>query len=155
MSHHFNGIFRTFRKVTAILDDSIEFKDKMLIFANNGNVTEVFLHAIGTGTTIVTIPTMNPIPQTGLDLGSRFTTQEIRKEIKFVNRGRRPHRLNWHVGGFERLSQRMLNDQRQYEQLLKSKDVRFKNLPPPTPPATSVFTLTEWSLTLNLEKRKV
>ena len=76
-------------QVTANLDDAIEFTDKMLVLANNGNEQEISLHALGTGTTIVTEPSMNPIPKNGIDLGSRFTTQDISKEIKFINRGRR------------------------------------------------------------------
>ena len=136
-------------QVTANLDDAIEFTDKMLVLANNGNEQEISLHALGTGTTIVTEPSMNPIPKNGIDLGSRFTTQDISKEIKFINRGRRHQKLSWSVAGFERLSTRMMNDLKGYEDRVQSKDVKFKNLAPPEMPLRSIFSFSDTEFELD------
>lgn len=138
----------TIINVSANLDDSVEFNDMMIISVNNGNQIEIPLRAVGIGTTIVTVPSMNSTPGNGIDLGARFSSQTVSKEIKFINRGRRHQHLTWSIAGYERLSQRVINDQRQYEHLMKSKDVRFKNLPPPGPPPTSVFSFSQMDFSL-------
>ena len=102
-----------FVKFTAVVDDVIEFRDQMLIKVNNGNRLEIPVRAVGTGTTIVAMPSLNAIPGNGIDLGSCFSTVKVNREVKFVNRGRRHQHVIWSVAGFERLSQRMINDQRQ------------------------------------------
>ena len=136
-------------KLCAILDDSIEFKDTCVVSVNNGNQLELPMRAIGIGTTIVTVPSMNPTPGKGLDLGARFSLQNVSKEFKLINRGRRHQKLSWSIAGFERLSQRMINDQRQYEHLMQSKDVRFRNIPPPVTPPKSIFSLTNMDFALD------
>lgn len=111
-------------RLTAVLDDVIEFKDRMFIKVNNGNRIEIPLRAVGTGTTIVAIPSLNAIPGTGIDLGSWFSTVMVNREVKFVNRGRRHQHVTWSVAGFERLSQRMINDQRQEWLLIFMRSIR-------------------------------
>ncbi|CAG5111155.1 Oidioi.mRNA.OKI2018_I69.chr2.g5489.t1.cds [Oikopleura dioica] len=70
------------------------------------------------------------------------------KEITFTNYGRRHHALIWFVAGYERLSQRDINERRAYEERKRSKDVKFKSAPDLPPPPQSIFELSKMDFEL-------
>ena len=91
---------------------------------------------------------MNPIPGGGLDLGPLFATQEIKKEFKLINRGKRHQQVHWSVAGYEKTSQKSIAESRKYKEISKSKDVKYQGLKPPPPPKMSKFKITPYRLEL-------
>ncbi len=133
--------------LNAVLDDTLDFRDEMVISVEHANDIIVPVRAKGIGTTIVAQPALGGT-KAGLDLGCQFATREFQKEITFTNHGRRHHALSWFVSGYERLSQRDINERRAYEERKNSKDVRFKAAPELPPPPQSVFELSKMDFEL-------
>ncbi|TRZ17353.1 hypothetical protein HGM15179_009768 [Zosterops borbonicus] len=81
--------------VTANLNDTKEFQDKVKVFVENSPTTLISVRAVGTGTTIVS-DELRPV----LDLQYHFSCSPCRYEFQLANRGRRLHRLYWSTEGF-------------------------------------------------------
>ncbi|CAG5085222.1 Oidioi.mRNA.OKI2018_I69.PAR.g10844.t1.cds [Oikopleura dioica] len=133
--------------INAVLDDTLDFRDEMVIDVEHANQIIIPVRAKGIGTTIVARPALGG-PKAGLDLGCQFATREFGKEITFTNFGRRHHALTWFVAGYERLSQRDINERRAYEERKRSKDVKFKSAPDLPPPPQSIFELSKMDFEL-------
>ncbi|NXN88965.1 HYDIN protein, partial [Bombycilla garrulus] len=82
--------------VTANLDDTKKFQDKMKLFIENSHTTIISLQAEGTGTTVVTNKPFAP----KFDFKPHFSFTPCRYEFKMMNKGQRIHRLFWITEGF-------------------------------------------------------
>mgnify|MGYP000413840714 CR=1 FL=1 len=73
--------------ITVNVNDCVHFCDQLIITIDNGNRIEVDLSVTGVGTTIVSEPSMNPLPKKGIDLGPLFSTQRTSQKIRLINKG--------------------------------------------------------------------
>lgn len=79
-------------KIIAQLDDTVEFKGKVVFRFDNLNPLYINLKALGTGSTIVP-----SIPMTSLDLGNIFTEVPSVKKFTLTNKGRRNQELRFSI----------------------------------------------------------
>ncbi|KAL2300220.1 hypothetical protein Nmel_012186 [Mimus melanotis] len=82
--------------VTANLDDTKKFQDKVKVFVENGHTTIISFQAEGIGTTIVTDKPLAP----KFDFKPHFSFTPCRYQFRMTNQGRRIHRLFWVTEGF-------------------------------------------------------
>lgn len=82
--------------ITALLDDCLKFSDKLNILIKRGVNFTVFLRAEGKGSTIVSIPSIQP----SVNLGTFFSRGPCQKQFELINRGRRTQALSWVTDGF-------------------------------------------------------
>ncbi|NWY64746.1 HYDIN protein, partial [Erithacus rubecula] len=82
--------------VTANLDDTKKFQDKVKVFIENSHTTIISVQAEGIGTTIVTDKPFAP----KFDFKPHFSFTPCRYQFKLTNKGRRIHRLFWATEGF-------------------------------------------------------
>ncbi|XP_016156554.1 PREDICTED: hydrocephalus-inducing protein homolog [Ficedula albicollis] len=82
--------------VTANLDDTKKFQDKVKVFIENSHTTIISVQAEGIGTTIVTDKPLAP----KFDFKTCFSFTPCRYQFKMTNKGRRIHRLFWTTEGF-------------------------------------------------------
>ncbi|NXD48612.1 HYDIN protein, partial [Corvus moneduloides] len=82
--------------VTANLDDTEKFQDKVKVFIENSYMDTIPVQAVGTGTTIVTDKPFAP----ALNFKPHFSFTPCCYQFKMTNKGRRIHRLYWTTEGF-------------------------------------------------------
>ncbi|XP_068883105.1 hydrocephalus-inducing protein homolog isoform X4 [Aphelocoma coerulescens] len=82
--------------VTANLDDTEKFQDKVKVFIENSHIDTIPVQAVGTGSTIVTDKPFAP----ALNFTPHFSFTPCRYQFKMTNKGRRIHRLYWTTEGF-------------------------------------------------------
>ncbi|XP_069737573.1 hydrocephalus-inducing protein homolog, partial [Phaenicophaeus curvirostris] len=87
--------------VTANLDDTEIFKDKVKVFIENSCSYVIPVQAIGTGITIVTDKPVVP----ELNLGPRFSKIPFCYRFKVTKKGRKTHLLYWTTEGFSTFQQ--------------------------------------------------
>ncbi|KAJ7312066.1 hypothetical protein JRQ81_006401 [Phrynocephalus forsythii] len=88
--------------LTAHLDDTVLFQDKVHLAIENSNSTIIPVQATGIGTTIVTDKPFAP----AIDLGPHFSLDPCCYRFRITNRGRRTHQLYWMTEGFPPFRQR-------------------------------------------------
>ncbi|XP_027502771.1 hydrocephalus-inducing protein homolog [Corapipo altera] len=88
--------------VTANLDDTGKFKDKVKLFIENSEVNIIPVQAVGVGTTIVTD---KPFSQE-LKFSPHFSLTPCCYQFKITNKGRQTHQLFWTTEGFSVVQQR-------------------------------------------------
>ncbi|XP_072277434.1 hydrocephalus-inducing protein homolog [Pyxicephalus adspersus] len=88
--------------LVAHLDDTVAFKDTVQLMITNSNTFLIPVHAIGTGTTIVTDRTFSPV----LNLGAHFSAGPCRYHFTMTNCGRRTHQIYWTTEGFPHFRKR-------------------------------------------------
>ncbi|XP_014668502.1 PREDICTED: LOW QUALITY PROTEIN: hydrocephalus-inducing protein homolog [Priapulus caudatus] len=81
--------------ITAYLDDSVRFQDRVQIDIENGQSITIPTSAIGQGTTIVSEPPLGPVA----DLGYHFSNFPLSRKYRLTNRGRRHHQITWSTAG--------------------------------------------------------
>ncbi|XP_068693384.1 hydrocephalus-inducing protein homolog [Montipora foliosa] len=118
-------------KVTASVDDTVRFQDKLSINITDSQVQTVNLLAFGSGTTIVSEPPLAP----AVKLGPQFSCQPLRRSFKLTNRGRRPQQIYWTTEGFLPYRTRKKTE-------YNPDDMRFQGVPPPSDPPKPIFQLT-------------
>ncbi|NXE99000.1 HYDIN protein, partial [Menura novaehollandiae] len=82
--------------VTANLNDTEKFQDKVKLFIENNPVTIIPVQAVGIGTTIVTDKPFAP----KLNFSPHFSFTPCLYQFKVTNKGRRIHQLYWTTEGF-------------------------------------------------------
>uniref|UniRef100_A0A7M4E0K5 HYDIN axonemal central pair apparatus protein n=1 Tax=Crocodylus porosus TaxID=8502 RepID=A0A7M4E0K5_CROPO len=82
--------------LTANLDDTVKFQDKVNLVIENSNTYVIPVQATGIGTTIVTNKPFAP----EFNLGPHFSLDPCSYHFKITNRGRRTHQLYWTTEGF-------------------------------------------------------
>ncbi|XP_071173399.1 hydrocephalus-inducing protein homolog isoform X10 [Mytilus edulis] len=116
--------------VTANLDDSVRFQDKLQINFIESQVRQIPLVGYGQGTTIVSEPKLTST----FDLGPNFSNRPLKKTIMLTNKGRRHQQLVWSTDGFPSLGKGK-KALAEYKPL----DMKFRNVPPPQEPPRPVF----------------
>ncbi|XP_041375521.1 hydrocephalus-inducing protein homolog [Gigantopelta aegis] len=117
--------------VIAHLDDCVRFQDKLQINFIESQARFIPLTAYGQGTTVLSDPPMTP----KLDLGPNFSNRPLKKTFKLTNSGRRHQQLVWSTDGFQ------ISKAKKEMASYNSKDMKFKNHPPPSEPLMPVFKL--------------
>ncbi|XP_053402100.1 hydrocephalus-inducing protein homolog isoform X11 [Mercenaria mercenaria] len=119
--------------VAACPDDCVRFHDKLQINFLESQVRQIPLVCYGQGTTIVSDPPLTP----HLDLGPNFSNRPYCKVFHLTNKGRRHQQLVWSMDGFSPIA-KAKKEMQNYNPL----DMKFRNQPPPAPPASPVFKVT-------------
>ncbi|NWS21903.1 HYDIN protein, partial [Pachyramphus minor] len=88
--------------VTANLDDTGKFEDKVKLFIKNNHVNIIPVQAVGIGTTIVTDKRFSP----ELKFKPHFSLSPCCYQFKMTNKGRHTHQLFWTTEGFSIAQQR-------------------------------------------------
>ena len=82
--------------VMAFLDDCTRFKEQLNILVKRGVNFTVFLNAHGKGSTIMSIPVLEP----SIHLGTFFSQSPCQRQFVLTNKGRRMQALSWVTDGF-------------------------------------------------------
>ncbi|XP_029821350.1 hydrocephalus-inducing protein homolog [Manacus vitellinus] len=88
--------------VTANLDDTGKFEDKVKLFIENSEVNIIPVQAVGVGTTIVTDKPFS----LELNFKPHFSLTPCCYQFKITNKGRHTHQLFWTTEGFSIVQQR-------------------------------------------------
>ncbi|XP_052816168.1 hydrocephalus-inducing protein homolog isoform X2 [Mya arenaria] len=119
--------------VTACLEDSVRFHDKLQVNFLESQVRQIPLTSYGQGTTIVSDPPLIP----NLDLGPNFSNRPYCKVFHLTNKGRRHQQLVWSMDGFSPIA-KAKKEMQSYNPL----DMKYRNQPPPPAPLSPVFKVT-------------